>query len=56
MAALPLYSGAIHLDLYKILQNQMALLENCLAELLVLEETQLIPKIMEAQSNINARG
>lgn len=56
MAALPLYSGTFHLDLYKTLQNQMALLENSLTALLLLEETQLLPKITEAQLNINARS
>ena len=56
MVALPLYSGIIHPDLYKILQNQMVMIENSLATLLLLEETYLIPKVTEAQMNINARG
>jgi len=56
MVMLPLYSGTVHLGLYKTLQNQMALLENSLAALLLFEETHLIPKITEAQTNINARG
>jgi hypothetical protein len=37
MVVLPLYSGIIHHDLYQVLQKQMALLENSLAELLSLE-------------------
>ena len=53
MVSLPLYSETIRIDLYKILQNQMALLENKLAALVLLEETYLVPKITKAQMNIN---
>jgi len=56
MAMLPLYSETIYPDEYRILRNQMALLENNLTELLFLEENYLLPKITEAQKNINARS
>lgn len=54
MAVLPLYSETIFPDAYRVLRNQMALLENCLTELFFLEENYLLPKIAEAQNNINA--
>ncbi|MEI8279207.1 MAG: hypothetical protein WCG87_05545 [Bacteroidota bacterium] len=54
MATLPLYSETIYPDVYRILRNQMALLENSFGELFSLEETYLIPKVEEAQKNINA--
>ncbi len=54
MAALPLYSESIYPDAYRVLRNQMALIENSLTELHFLEETYLIPKITDAQKKINA--
>jgi hypothetical protein len=36
-----------------VLRNQMALLENSLTELYFVEEAYLIPKVTEAQKNIN---
>jgi hypothetical protein len=54
MMSLPLHSETIYPDVYKLLRNQMTLLENTLTDLLYLEETYLIPKIAEAQKNINA--
>ncbi len=54
MAALPLYSESIYPDVYRILRNQMALLENSLSQLAFLEENYLIPKIVEVQNNIHA--
>lgn len=56
MVSLPLYSDTIYPDIYRVLRSNMALLENNLAELFLLEETYLIPKIIEAQKNINARN
>jgi hypothetical protein len=53
MAALPLYSQTIYPDAYRVLRNQMALLENSLTELYFVEEAYLIPKVTEAQKNIN---
>jgi hypothetical protein len=54
MAVLPLYSETIYPDDYRILRNQVALLENSLAQMLFLESTYLVPKIADAQKNINA--
>jgi len=56
MVALPLYSETIYPDVYRLLRNHMALIENTLTELFSLEETRLIPKIIEAQKTINARA
>ncbi len=56
MVALPLYSDTIYPDAYRILRNQMALLENSLTELYFFEETNLLPKVAEAQKNIHARS
>ncbi len=52
MVALPLYSETKFPIEYKSLRNLMARLENSLADLLALEETKLIPQIIEAQKNI----
>ncbi len=54
MVSLPLYSDTIYPDTYRVLRNQMALIENMLTELLFLEEHYLIPKIVAAQKAINA--
>ena len=54
MVSLPLYSETIYPDAYRILRNQMALIESGLTELLFLEEHYLIPKVIEAQNIINA--
>lgn len=53
MAALPLYSDTIYPDAYRVLRNQMALLENNLTELYFVEEAYLIPKVTETQKNIH---
>ena len=55
MLALPLYSETIYPDVYRLLRNHIALIENALNELYSVEETKLIPKIIETQKNINAR-
>ncbi len=54
MVSLPLYAETIYPDSYRILRNQMALIENHISELLFLEENYLIPKIADAQKRINA--
>ena len=54
MVSLPLYSDTIYPDTYRVLRNQMALIENMLTELLFLEEHYLIPKIVASQKAINA--
>ncbi len=54
MASLPLYTETIYPDAYRVLRNQMALIENSLTELFFLEEKYLIPKVAEAQKIINA--
>jgi len=54
MATLPLYTETIYPDAYRILRNQMALIENSLTELFFMEEKYLIPKVTEAQKIINA--
>lgn len=54
LASLPLYADTIYPDAYRVLRNQMALIENNLTEVFFLEEHYLIPKIIEAQKSINA--
>ncbi len=54
MVALPLYSETIYPNAYRILRNQMVLIENTLTELFMVEETYLIPLIVEAQKKIYA--
>jgi hypothetical protein len=54
MASLPLYSETTYPDIYRILRNQMVLLENALTETFFIEESYLIPKVAQAQNKINA--
>ncbi len=56
MMSLPLHAETIYPDNYRLLRNQMILLENTLSDLLYLEETYLVPKISEAQKSINAHA
>lgn len=56
MTSLPLYSETTFPDLYRILRNQMVLLENTLTETYFIEDSYLIPKIAETQKKINAGG
>jgi hypothetical protein len=53
-AVLPLYSDTVYPDAYRVLRNQMALLEDSMAELFLLEENYLLPKVVQAQKAINA--
>jgi hypothetical protein len=54
MVALPLYSDTDYPVGYKTLRNEMMLMDTALTELFYLEESSLIPKIMEAQKHIHA--
>ncbi len=54
MVALPLYSETLYPDVYRVLRNQMALLENALTELFFIEDAYLIPKVIETQKKIHA--
>lgn len=54
MVALPLYTDIDYPDNYKSLRNEMMQIDTALTELFYLEESSLIPKIMEAQKFIHA--
>ena len=54
MVMLPLYSDTMYPDEYRVLRLNMTLLETSLAELFFVENNYLIPKIADAQKNINA--
>ncbi len=54
LATLPLYSETMYPDAYRVLRSNMTMLETNLTELFFLENNYLIPKIAEAQKNINA--
>ena len=54
IASLPLYSETLYPEQYRLLRNQMSLIETSLTELFFLENNYLIPKIVEAQKSINA--
>lgn len=51
--ALPLHKDLHYPDAYRILTNEIAVIENMLTELFYIEESSLIPKILEAQKAIN---
>jgi len=53
VVALPLYSDTVFPDAYRVLRNQMVLIENGLTELFFLEENYLLPKVVDAQKRIN---
>ena len=52
--ATPLYSIDTYPETYKQVRKDMVLLNQMIYELFYLEESALIPKILEAQKNINA--
>ena len=54
IATLPLYSETLFPEEYRVLRSKMTMLETNLTELFFLENNYLIPKIAEAQKNINA--
>jgi len=53
-ATLPLHNYMDYPDGYRILRNEIAVIDTMLNELFYIEESSLIPKIMEAQKAINA--
>ncbi len=53
MVATPLYSETDFPESYKLLRNQMMLIDTSLTELFYLEEADLIPKVKEAQKHIH---
>lgn len=54
IVALPLYAETMYPEEYRVLRNQMALIESTLTDLFVLESNYLVPKVIEAQKSINA--
>ncbi len=52
--ALPLFADVTYPSSYKILRNEMSVMDNLLNEVFYIEETHLIPKVFEAQKAINA--
>lgn len=54
MVMLPLYSDTMFPDEYRVLRLNMTLIETSLTELFFVENNYLIPKIADAQKNINA--
>lgn len=54
MLSLPLHSDTMYPDAYRVLRNHVSLLESDLAKLFLIEESFLIPKVIEAQKLINA--
>lgn len=51
---MPLYVNAPYNSVYRILCNEMMLIDEMIAELFYLEEQGLIPGILESQKKINA--
>jgi hypothetical protein len=54
IATLPLHAETLYPEEYRVLRSNMTLIETNLTELFFLENNYLIPKIAEAQKNINA--
>ncbi|MCB0698901.1 MAG: hypothetical protein KDC11_03600 [Chitinophagaceae bacterium] len=52
--ALPLYTEADYPASYKMLRNEMTVIDTALTELFYLEEANLIPRVLEAQRSIHA--
>ena len=52
----PIYTNTPFAELYQTLRNEMLIIDTTLTELFFLEESVLIPKIIEAQKKINARS
>ncbi len=53
-AAMPSYGDMEYPVGYKILRNEIAVIDTMLTELFYIEESSLIPKVIEAQNAINA--
>lgn len=54
MVALPLYTSKDYPDTYKVLRNEITIIDTILTELFYLEESALIPKVMQAQKSMHA--
>ncbi|MEZ5017558.1 MAG: hypothetical protein R2800_10940 [Flavipsychrobacter sp.] len=54
MVASPLYANNDYPASYKILRNEVTIIDTILTELFYLEESALIPKVMEAQKQMHA--
>lgn len=54
MAALPLYSNLEYPEVYKSLRSDLHVMYATLHDLIYLEESLLIPKLLESQKKINA--
>ncbi len=52
-SALPLYSNIGYPEIYRELRNEMYLVDTIVKELFFLEESNLVPKILESQKKIN---
>lgn len=52
--SLPMYADIVYPSTYKILRNEMTVMDNMLTEVFYIEESHLIPKVFEAQKAINA--
>jgi len=53
-STLPLHMDVEYPAAYRILRNEIAVIDNMLIELFYIEESSLIPKVMETQKSINA--
>ncbi|HEY9178374.1 MAG TPA: hypothetical protein VIN07_11810 [Flavipsychrobacter sp.] len=53
-ATIPMYNDVEYPEGYRILRNEVAVIDTMLTELFYIEESSLIPKIIEAQKAINA--
>lgn len=54
--AVPIYQKPVQADAYFAMRNEMMLMDTTLTELFYLEESSLIPKVIEAQKNIHAHS
>lgn len=54
MVASPLYANNDYPPSYKILRNEITIIDTTLTELFYLEESALIPKVMQAQKSMHA--
>ncbi len=55
MVAMPLYTETNYPNVYRLLRNEIMLIDTALTELFYIEEAALVPKILEAQKLIHAR-
>lgn len=54
--AMPVHHESLHADEYRMLRSEMLHLDKTLKTLFGLDESSLIPKVMEAQKNIHAHS